>query len=132
MSFLLDTNTCSFHLRRPSGLAHRFVQHQGRLFIPSIVLAELYVWVFRRDDPRAGLAAIDWFVQNEVQVLGYDEQCAEEFGRNRAELLRKGIVVARFDLLIASVALVHDLTVVTHNIADFENIPNLRLEDWLP
>jgi tRNA(fMet)-specific endonuclease VapC len=33
--------------------------------------------------------------------------------------------------MIASVALVHDLTLVTHNTADFQQIPNLRLEDWL-
>ena len=32
---------------------------------------------------------------------------------------------------IASVALVHDLTVVTHNTTDFCNIPGLRLDDWL-
>jgi tRNA(fMet)-specific endonuclease VapC len=132
MSFLLDTNICSYHLRRPSGLVHRFVQHQGRIFIPSVVLAELYVWVYRRDDPRAGLAAIDWFVQNEVQVVGYDERCAEEFGRIRSDLLRKGIVVGRFDLLIASVAIVNDWTLVTHNTADFQNIRNLRLDDWVP
>jgi tRNA(fMet)-specific endonuclease VapC len=35
------------------------------------------------------------------------------------------------DLLIASVALVYDLTLVTNNTADFQNIPGLRLEDWL-
>jgi tRNA(fMet)-specific endonuclease VapC len=34
-------------------------------------------------------------------------------------------------LLIATVALVHNLTLVTHNTADFQNIPGLRLEDWL-
>jgi len=34
-------------------------------------------------------------------------------------------------LLIASVALTHDLTLVTHNTADFQNIPGLRLDDWL-
>jgi tRNA(fMet)-specific endonuclease VapC len=33
--------------------------------------------------------------------------------------------------MIAPVALVHDLTLVTHNTADFRNIPGLRLEDWL-
>ena len=48
-----------------------------------------------------------------------------------AQLLQAGISVSRLDLLIASVALVHDLTLVTHNTADFQNIPNLRLEDWL-
>jgi tRNA(fMet)-specific endonuclease VapC len=35
------------------------------------------------------------------------------------------------DLLIAAVALTHDLTLVTHNTQHFQNIPNLRLEDWL-
>ena len=32
VSFLLDTNILSAHLRRPAGLAHRFFQHAGRLY----------------------------------------------------------------------------------------------------
>jgi hypothetical protein len=32
---------------------------------------------------------------------------------------------------LLSVALVHNLILVTHNPRDFENIPRLRLEDWL-
>ena len=35
------------------------------------------------------------------------------------------------DLMIGSIALVHNLTLVTHNTADFQRIPELRLEDWL-
>jgi len=27
--------------------------------------------------------------------------------------------------------MVHDLTLVTHNTADYQNIPGLRLDDWL-
>ena len=38
------------------------------------------------------------------------------------------IVVSAADLMIASVALVHDFTLVTHNTADFQHIPGLRLE----
>jgi tRNA(fMet)-specific endonuclease VapC len=48
MSFLLDTDHLSAHLRRPTGLAHRFIQHSGRLYTVSIALAELYVWAYRR------------------------------------------------------------------------------------
>ncbi len=35
MSFLLDTNICSAHFRRPAGLSHQFIQYSGRLFIPN-------------------------------------------------------------------------------------------------
>ena len=35
------------------------------------------------------------------------------------------------DLMIASVALAHNLTLVTHNTKDFQNVPGLRLDDWL-
>ena len=35
------------------------------------------------------------------------------------------------DLFIASTALVHGLTLVTHNTKDFAHVPGLTLEDWL-
>jgi tRNA(fMet)-specific endonuclease VapC len=131
MSFLLDTNTCSAHVRRPSGLTHRFTQHAGRLHIPTIVLGELYAWAHRRPNPAPLLTAIEEELLGDIRVLPYDEQCAWEFGRIRGTLLRAGISVSTVDLMIASVALVQNLTLVTHNTADFRHIPGLRLEDWL-
>jgi tRNA(fMet)-specific endonuclease VapC len=131
MSFLLDTDIGSAHIRRPSGLMHRFVQHSGRLFVPTVGLAELYVWAYLRPDPRDFLAAIATFLKYDVQTLAFDEASAEQFGKLRVELQRVGIAVSPIDLLIASAALAHDLTLVTHNTADHRNIPDLRLEDWL-
>jgi tRNA(fMet)-specific endonuclease VapC len=130
VSFLLDTNICSAHIRRPAGLAHRFVQHSGRLWIPSIVLAELYTGAYLLDNPSKIFAAID-DLRKDVAVLVFDEQCAEEFGKLRGVLKRLGVSGNPVDLMIASVALVHDLTLVTNNTADFKHVPGLRLEDWL-
>ncbi len=131
MSFLLDTDVCSAHLRRPSGLSHRFVQHSGRLFVPTVGLAELYVWAYLRPDPRDFLVAIETFLRYDVKTLEFDEASAEQFGKLKVQLQRIGITVSPIDLLIASVALTHDLTLVTHNTADYQHIPDLRLEDWL-
>jgi predicted nucleic acid-binding protein len=50
MSFLLDTNILSAHLRRSASLAHRFFQHSGRLYTASISLGELYVWAYARSE----------------------------------------------------------------------------------
>jgi tRNA(fMet)-specific endonuclease VapC len=131
MSFLLDTDTCSAHLRRPSGLIHRFVQHAGRLHIPTVVLGELYAWAHFRQHPSGLLTSIEEKLLADVQVLPYDNRCAWEFGRLRGTLRRQGISVETADLMIASVALAHNVTLVTHNTADFRNIPGLRLDDWL-
>lgn len=36
-----------------------------------------------------------------------------------------------FDLLIAATAIVHDLTLVTHDLSHFQRVPKLRVADWL-
>jgi tRNA(fMet)-specific endonuclease VapC len=91
----------------------------------------LYAWAYRRNAPSKLLKQIEEELLADIAVLDYDRACAEQFGRARGTLLRQGIAVNTVDLMIASVALVHDLTLVTHNTGDFQNIPNLRLEDWL-
>jgi len=131
MSFLLDTNICSEHLKRQAGLVHRFIQHSGRLHISTVVLGELYAWAHSRKDPERLLRAIRSELLVDVIVLPYDAACAEVFGKNRGELLQRGIEIDPVDLMIGATALVHDFTLVTHNTVDFQHIPGLRLEDWL-
>jgi tRNA(fMet)-specific endonuclease VapC len=130
MTHLLDTNICSAHFRRPGGLAHRFLQFGGGLFIPTVVLGELYTGAYHLANPAPLLDQIADLVKD-VQVLDFDRACAEQFGKVRGGLLQRGVSVPTADLMIASVALVHDLTLVTHNTADYQNIPGLRLDDWL-
>jgi tRNA(fMet)-specific endonuclease VapC len=131
MSFLLDTDTCSFHMKRPSGLVHRFMQHSGGLFLATISLAELYAWAYRRSNPKKLLDTIANDLLLSVTVLDFDSICAEQFGKVRGALLQQGLQVPTPDLMIASVALVHNLTLVTHNTADYQHVPGLRLDDWL-
>jgi tRNA(fMet)-specific endonuclease VapC len=130
MSFLLDTNICSAHFRQKAGLTHRFLQYSGRLFIPSIALGELFAGAYHAVDPAPLLLKINQLLED-TAVLPFDQSCAEQFGKIRGLLLRRGISVNSTDLMIASIAIVHDLILVTNNTADFRNIPDLRLENWL-
>lgn len=130
MNFLLDTDICSAHMRRPARLAHRFIQYTGQIGISAVTLAELYAGAYKHSQVNRLLALIDDLLQ-EVQVVDFDSICAEEFGQVRGTLLQQGISVPTTDLMIASAALIHNLTLVTHNTADFQNIPGLRLDDWL-
>ncbi len=89
------------------------------------------MWAFGKSDPASALTAINLLLEHEVQRLDYDDDCARAFGQLQVQLRPRGISVNPVDLLIASVALVYDLTLVTHNTVDFQNIPSLRLDDWL-
>jgi tRNA(fMet)-specific endonuclease VapC len=117
-------------MRRPAKLAHRFFQYSGQLAISTVTLAELYAGAYKHSQTSRLLTLIADLLQ-EVWIVDFDSACAEKFGQVRAALLLGGISVPTTDLMIASAALVHNLTLVTHNTADFLNIPNLRLEDWL-
>jgi tRNA(fMet)-specific endonuclease VapC len=130
MNFLLDTDTCSAHMRRPTKLAHQFIQHNGQIAISAVTLAELFAGAYKHSQGQRLLALIADLLK-EIQVVDFDALCAETFGQVRGLLLRQGISVPTADLMIASAALVHNLTLVTHNTADFQNIPGLRLDDWL-
>ena len=59
--------------------------------------------------------------------LPFDAAALAEFTRLRTILPNKPGVM---DLRIAAVALVHDLTLLTRNTADFAPVPGLRAEDW--
>jgi tRNA(fMet)-specific endonuclease VapC len=130
LSYLLDTDTCSAQLKQRGNLTHKLVQYNGRLHVSVITVGELFTWALRtRASPRRAQALMDFL--NDVQALHVTELVAQKFGEVRAALLDAGRPVPEIDLWIASTALVHNLTVVTHNTQDYADIPGLNLEDWL-
>ena len=62
--------------------------------------------------------------------LAFDSTCVPNYARIRDELERAGQVIGGNDLLIAAIALTHDLTLVTHNSGEFNRVSGLRVEDW--
>jgi tRNA(fMet)-specific endonuclease VapC len=106
------------------------MQHAGRLFVSCVTLGELYSGAYHLADPQPLLDKITDLL-SDVFVVDFDAACALEFGKVRGGLLQRGISVATADLMIASAALSGNHTLVTHNQADYQHIPGLRLEDWL-
>lgn len=61
------------------------------------------------------------------EVHRFDENAAQRFG----DLRRQRIRIGTQDLKIASIALEHDATLLSANLSDFNQVPGLRVEDWL-
>ena len=130
VSFLLDTDICSAYLKGRGPVSNRFIQYGGRLNISTVTQGELFVWALRAQAPPRRLQTL-FDLLKEVFVLPVDETTSRKFGEVRAWQLDHGLATPDLDLLNGSVALAHGLTMVTHNVSDYANIPGLTVADWL-
>lgn len=56
---------------------------------------------------------------------------AREFGQIQGEIRRIGKPTGELDAMIAAVARSRDFILVTDNLKHFQNIVNLKIENWL-
>jgi tRNA(fMet)-specific endonuclease VapC len=130
MSFLIDTDIASAYVRGVGQVQNRFLQYTGRLYVSAIMVAEIKMWILRSNTPAKFVQEFQG-LQQQTQFLGVDDAVAQKAGEVGAVLLDNGLTVATPDLLIAATALVHALTLITHNTSDYANVPGLSLDDWL-
>jgi len=130
VSYLIDSDTCSAFLRADRRVSGKFLQYMGRLHISAVTAGELLAWAARANAPVARAVGIANLLKD-VTVLDLTLEVARTFGVLRAEQLDQGRPAPALDLLIAATAMHHDLTLVTHNIRDYANVPGLAIEDWL-
>jgi len=61
----------------------------------------------------------------------FNDADAGIYGLLRADLEKKGKIIGSYDLQPAAQDISLDLILVTNNTAEFERIPNLKLENWI-
>jgi predicted nucleic acid-binding protein len=134
--FLLDTNVVS-ELRRPSRTDPRVAAWAdsvppAEMFLSSITMLELETGALllsRRDPPQGAL--IRRWIENRVlpafadRILPVDTAVAR-----RCAAFHVPTPQPYRDSLIAATALVHNLTVVTRNTADFQRMAVPMLNPW--
>lgn len=131
MIYLLDSNVCIHLLNgRHLTLIQRFRQYDsGQTVLCSMVKAELLRGALRSQRVELNLERLAVFFAP-LKSLPFDDKAAEHFARIGAELMKRGTPIGPNDLVIAATALAQQVTLVTHNTAEFSRVPGLRLEDW--
>ncbi len=124
MSYLLDTNVLGeIRKKRPDPAVSAWYGEvdDDELFVSVLVVGEIQQGVTRlgKRDPRQAAVFEAWLkrLQREFadRILPVSQEVALEWGR-----LSAGAPLPVVDGLLAATALVHALTVVTRNVADFE------------
>jgi predicted nucleic acid-binding protein len=138
--YLLDTNAISELDKAtrgkadPNVLAWASRVHSGSLYLSVITVLELEMGVAsveRRDrvqGMRLRIRLEQWVLTAfDGRILNVDIPTAR-----RCALLHIPDRKSKFDSLIAATALVHDMTVVTRNVKDFERTGVKLINPWLP
>ena len=134
MAFLFDTDAISELLRpRPAMAYIKWLMKVSReeQFTSAVVIGELYKGAYRSQAHERHLTNIEQHILPAVTVLPYDTSTAKIFGRIRAHLEEKGIILPDSDLQIAATALGHGLELVTGNLRHFSRIDGLKLNTIL-
>jgi tRNA(fMet)-specific endonuclease VapC len=129
--FLLDTNHLGAALHPVSVVRDRIQQRrrQGiRIGTCVPVLCELEIGIrqlTRQDESRRDLILL----LNHIRVWPIDQTIVASYGEIYEDLRRRGRVLSQVDLMLASLARVMKLTILTTD-RDFEALPDIRTEDW--
>ena len=130
MQYLLDTSICVFFLRGKLNLDN-IIKEKGRenCFISEITVVELRYGAENSISPTKSHKAVDIFIDglSIIPIFGSIECYAK--GKVRLQRLGKPIN-DEFDLLIGVTALENKLILVTDNTKDFENLKEIKMENW--
>lgn len=131
MRYMLDTNICIHVIKhRPESVIRNFLKHDpNELCISSITYAELMHGVEKSQDVERNRVAMTLFL-SPLSILEFNHYAAEEYGKIRSDLERKGTPIGPMDTLIAAHARAEDLILVTNNTREFNRVDGLTVENW--
>jgi tRNA(fMet)-specific endonuclease VapC len=133
---LLDTDILSEIIKGRdlvvAAKARAYLTRLGRFTTSAVSIAEV-IYGFRRIGREDRVAQFEASLTN-AEVLPFDTSAARQAGRINADLERSGRTIGMPDVMIAGIALHHQLPLVTGNTAHFGYIRaagyDLVFENW--
>ena len=130
--FLLDAGTCFALLDGSAAVRRHLRAHEpSAIRLSALAKAELLRKARESDDVAPHLELLNRFFLP-FSSLVFDDRCAEHYALLRAQSAQGGHEdsLSAADFMQASVALAHDLTLVTTRPAAFSAVVGLPVEDW--
>ena len=131
MIYLLDTNACiQLWQRKNLTVRKHFAQFSpADIALCSVVKAELLFGALRSEQKENNLQLLQKLFAP-LHSFEFDDNAAEHYAQIRADLTVQGNLIGANDLMIAAIARANKTTLITHNVAEFERVQGLTIEDW--
>lgn len=128
MKYLLDTNAVIAIMKGHAAFMKKLQRHTPADFgLPGIVLHELYYDAYRSQRIEHNLQRIEAL---RFEVLDLDREDGRRAAQLRAKLATQGTPIGPYDVLIAGQAWARGLTLITHNLREFQRVPQIKVQDW--
>ncbi len=126
--YLLDTDWIVDILNGQENAIHTALElAPAGLAVSIITYGELYEGAAFAHDPDPALSGLRHFLKGKP-ILPLTQPVMERFAKIRGSLPRPiRQQIGDLDILIAATCLEHNLTLLTRNLKDFQQIPNLKL-----
>lgn len=130
MKYLLDTDTLIYWLKGNQQIEKMAINiGLNQLSYSIISYAELCYGAYNSQQKDKNLQAVQ-LIQQKLSLVDFNIQSAQLFGMIKSELKQQGNIIMDADIMIASIAMAHNLTLVTNNENHFKRIANLKIENW--
>jgi tRNA(fMet)-specific endonuclease VapC len=126
-SFILDTNIVIALFGNDVSEKEK-IAGAHEIYLPAIVVGELYYGAFNSGKPNQNILKIDEFIR-EVTVLKCDADTGKYYGSIKKELKNIGKPIPENDIWIIALGIQHNMKMVSRDI-HFENVANLELIKW--
>ena len=124
---LLDTNVVSFLLKEDTRAKTYAPYLEGRILMLSFMtVAELFQWAIIRNWGAQRMEQLELTLQA-YTVLPFDLALCRKWGEVRAKCRAAGHPISPQDAWIAATALQYNLSLITHDWADFAIVEGLQL-----
>ncbi|MGL4400391.1 MAG: type II toxin-antitoxin system VapC family toxin [Luteolibacter sp.] len=127
MSYLVDTNVFSELAKtKPDEQVVAWLRdHEADLYLSTVTIGELRRGIEALPAGKRKTALQSWFTglckRTEGRILSFNTSTAHVWGQLVAAWDKKGVTVPSLDSQLAATAHRHRLTMVTRNVADFQN-----------
>jgi tRNA(fMet)-specific endonuclease VapC len=125
--FLLDTNIVIAIFAKEVNVQAHLVS-ATEIFVPAIVLGELYYGAHKSSRVTENIAKINEFAANNT-VMVSDTATAQAYGQIKNCLRAKGRPIPENDIWIAAIAIQYNLGLVTRD-SHFGEVDGLVIETW--
>ena len=132
MRYMLDTNICIYAIKqKPERVLLKLEEHEPEdVCISSVTYPESVHGVEKSRSIEKNRAALSLLLSN-IEILSFDMAAADEYGKIRADLEKRGEPIGPLDMMIAGHARSVGCTLVTNNIKEFSRISELNIENWV-